>query len=460
MDLDRAFAEDENMDELGVMMTTEPPYIFVVDHKLGVSVSVLKPLFIYSLNKLKEVLLHPDHEKFVDDLISLTRSLLIVKGDLPQAFNIRKRLIRQGNLNVVSELLFLKMLFTKHPKSPSSWEHRRWCLSIKYDQTPLDLMTPEDIDKEQQLCTWMADIYPKNYYAWVHRLWLLQFMDAPRLYDELEFTFKWLHSHVSDHSAASHRQHVVERLLTVNLAHSDSLHIADKTHSLALLMKLMQESTELIRSRPGNETMWYHRRGMTRAFMTLFVQIIVAFNSIDNIGGINTSNLEIEHNSEVRFEDTVRIGAFLLGTDDKCDSDSGSDSDSTVSIHAFVHSRSASEIEKQPHGLVEVLIAELKRCFQSIDSPTKQFCDHAAATLTSQSHIPGAETGPQEWRRVTSVLLQWLRMWLVAEAGFCRLCATDTYAWSFDKQRQMALRYFAMTLYMVSCCISECVQAD
>ena len=137
---------------------------------------------------------------------------------MPIAFNIRKRLVIHERLDVSTELRFLKMLFTKHPKSPSSWDHRRWCLRISLRQSHTEscqsamALDSAAMLEERELCRHMADIYPKNYYAWVHRLWLLQFMDVESLHQELQFTYLWLQSHVSDHSASNHRQQVIERL--------------------------------------------------------------------------------------------------------------------------------------------------------------------------------------------------------------------------------------------------------
>jgi hypothetical protein len=55
----------------------------------------------------------------------------------------------------------------------------------------------DEIEHERALCESIADLYPKNYYAWNHRLWLLAFMSMQQLEAELEMTAQWLRSHVS-----------------------------------------------------------------------------------------------------------------------------------------------------------------------------------------------------------------------------------------------------------------------
>ena len=88
-DIDKAFDEDNNLDELGVVMSPAPPAVIVVEHKLGISVSVLKPVFIYALGelnlllqKMKQENVSYGHENIYRRLISLTRTILIVKGDM------------------------------------------------------------------------------------------------------------------------------------------------------------------------------------------------------------------------------------------------------------------------------------------------------------------------------------------------------------------------------------------
>ena len=262
VDVDEAFESDPAIDEIGIVMCPPPPNVVLIDHKLGLSYKILKPLFVHAISEFYVTLIALKHGHInlsdplvVDKVMRLTRATLVVKGDMPMFYNLRKRVLREGRAisNLEKELCFLRLLFTKHPKSPSSWQHRKWCLNERYfhqqvgripssssltrehilfngkyfldrDEAMMSIseleilplkMTSSEIQIELDLCTKMSESYPKNYYSWMHRLWLLQFMNFNQLESEMSFTKIWLNSHVSDHSCSSHRQEVIIRILSL-----------------------------------------------------------------------------------------------------------------------------------------------------------------------------------------------------------------------------------------------------
>ena len=242
-DLDRAFESDVAIDEIGIIMTPPPPNLVLIDHKLGLSYKILKPLFVYAISEFYDTLRALKHDELrlsdpltSDMVLRLTRATLVVKGDMPMFYNLRKQVLKANATieAIEKELSFLSLLFTKHPKSPSTWQHRRWCLKERYclrntvqvcgqkmepctlsgSDLKLQLDTNE-IQIELELCSRMSESYPKNYYSWTHRLWLLQFMDIEQLESELLFTRNWLYCHVSDHSGSNHRHQVTLRILSL-----------------------------------------------------------------------------------------------------------------------------------------------------------------------------------------------------------------------------------------------------
>ena len=191
-EIDSAFEKDKIIDEIGIIAAlkddaTDVSAIQLVEHKLGICSWALKPLLEYCLGKFFEAYHGIRKEQIpvqsLSSLLkSLTRAILIVKGDTPLALGIRKELISSGDITVIDELNFLKLVFPRHPKSPSLWEHRRWCLCHKSVQTSVEKCFDEcDLQIELNLCSYLSDIYPKNYYSWMHRLWLLQFMSEDQV---------------------------------------------------------------------------------------------------------------------------------------------------------------------------------------------------------------------------------------------------------------------------------------
>ncbi len=242
------------LDHLSSNVLTEFDYVILppnedivcVENKLGINIKLVKPLFKSCMHAFKEV-----NQSSV--MNALTKVLLLLRGDNPMLFNKRKELISSNDASIKDEIYFTSVLFTKHPKSPSGWQHRRWLL--QQDSQSID------ISNEIALCSDMAEKYPKNYYAWMHRLWLLNHMIDDELRQELSFTSTWLTTHVSDHSCMNHRQQIVHRLLQNEISIN---------RKLVLLLSMLEENKQSIIARPGSETLWYHRRGLMTSLLLLY----------------------------------------------------------------------------------------------------------------------------------------------------------------------------------------------
>ena len=192
--IDNAFITDLHIDEIGIIpkkqtKVDDTEAVDLIEHKLGISSWALKPLFshclveffkIYHLVRNKNTELTNGRNPEV--IKSITRSIMIVKGDMPLALSLRKELIENGMITLDEELNLMKLIFQLHPKSPSLWQHRRWCICYNFDGCT-DKVHFEDnqLQIELNLCSYLSDVYPKNYYSWVHRLWLLNYMDASQV---------------------------------------------------------------------------------------------------------------------------------------------------------------------------------------------------------------------------------------------------------------------------------------
>lgn len=253
-ELDAAFAADPMIDELGFMFGYEPSAIVLTEHKLGVSTKYLKPLFRYVSGRLRELLgvkAQVGQNWFLlhaEELVRLSRAALVVRADNPLALNLRKQLIESSTfLDAMAELHLLQLLFMVHPKSPSCWEHRRWCLVRAYPVFPLPT---EALETELALTARMADCYPRNYYAWTHRLWMLPQLNQCMLQTELEFIRSWLRTHISDYSATSFHVQLLRRVAT------------DTSTLTQLLQEEYALNRTLLMSYPYQENLWLQRRAL------------------------------------------------------------------------------------------------------------------------------------------------------------------------------------------------------
>lgn len=183
--------DGHSIKEIGFMTTSQPPFVVSSEDNLGISVSVLKPLYKYALIELNRIVITGDDQSCImgiTKLLSLSRLALLIKGDLPMAFKYRKLAMQNNHLDVRDEINFLSLLFTKHPKSPSGWFHRRWCLGVhctRMNRTQLNL---SEIETEREICRQMAERNPKNYYAWTHRQWLLLYMSDNQVLQRIPVT--------------------------------------------------------------------------------------------------------------------------------------------------------------------------------------------------------------------------------------------------------------------------------
>eukprot|EP01032_Pedospumella_encystans_P002036 gene2036-2383_t len=131
-----------------------------------------------------------------------------------------------------------------------------------------------EVETERELTRVMAEKHPKNYYAWMHRLWVLQYMSKYQLEDELYFTKTWLQGHVSDHSAVNHRLQVIKRILEqveclAYIVHGENYKaMTGMDDWVVFLERMFRESEELIWSRPGHEALWYLRRSLLEILLT------------------------------------------------------------------------------------------------------------------------------------------------------------------------------------------------
>lgn len=139
--------------------------------------------------------------------------------------------------------------------------------------------THELLTKELNICTLIADKYPKNYYCWTYRLNIV--MDYIHIHQnkgeavkkliesEIQWlTHVWLQQHVSDHSAAHYGGEMLR--LYLKLQKHDS-GCDDASWKLQYLSKLMWDDKSsckfYVDKFPSNEVIWIWRRICSRMFL-------------------------------------------------------------------------------------------------------------------------------------------------------------------------------------------------
>ncbi|KAG0289750.1 Protein prenyltransferase alpha subunit repeat-containing protein 1 [Linnemannia gamsii] len=92
------------------------------------------------------------------------------------AVNARKRLVQEGHLSAMDEIRFLDMVLTfpRNCKSSGAWHHRKWLLCFIHKDHRTVPLNPLTVEGQLKICQEAADRYPKCYYAWTIRHWLVE----------------------------------------------------------------------------------------------------------------------------------------------------------------------------------------------------------------------------------------------------------------------------------------------
>jgi protein prenyltransferase alpha subunit repeat containing protein 1 len=208
-------------------------------------------------------------------LIASSSILLLANPSNQTALNTRKHLVRMHQIDPHAELRFLaSLLSSQHCKHAELWYHRRWLLSAAYDPRfsdaasvdsycRLQFVSQESLQRELELVSRACELYPRNYFAWTHRLICIRSllsdylagMDAvgfvPIFRNEIAGIKGWIDRHVSDYSA-------IHTILALSQA-------VVQSGDLSLMEIIIEEdipghAISLVQEYPAHEALWMYIR--------------------------------------------------------------------------------------------------------------------------------------------------------------------------------------------------------
>ncbi len=136
----------------------------------------------------------------------ITTLLLLFCPDTHSAWNCRKsHLSTQEELE--GELWLCDLIATNSGKASSMWYHRLWCIRSMEGNERYEMIDYSLGATERAVKRW-----PKNYYAWTHRMHLLGMLDmrGERGSRETKWCTDWLRGNPSDHCAVAHLWRIVQ----------------------------------------------------------------------------------------------------------------------------------------------------------------------------------------------------------------------------------------------------------
>ena len=182
-------------------------------------------IYIYCNNKL----LNPSKSngistvKLLDETVDeLSRVLVLLNPDFSTAWNRRKQLLVNGQLDPKQELYLSKLILKRKPKSPESITYRQFVIKKCF----LDHLHSDALMKllEDELVTALeiASSYRCNYYAWTYRSWLFEQIVSLTSQNEAFFNKElsqmhtWIEQNISDYSGYHYLHQIRLKQLTQN----------------------------------------------------------------------------------------------------------------------------------------------------------------------------------------------------------------------------------------------------
>ncbi|RZC42297.1 protein prenyltransferase alpha subunit repeat-containing protein 1-B [Asbolus verrucosus] len=312
--LETIFNTDPELKEFSIIPadvnTKNKSPVLYEEHNIGLESWCIKHIYRYAYLELFEVrkLLAKKKLSFCKErsLNHLLTGVLLINPDVSTFWNMKRELVENEVLSVTNELLFTKMVLTYKSKSNEAFAYRRWLLRrILAKIQENDMQTPQNLlENELSVCEMAANKNSNNYHAWTHRIWCIDTIGSRVsnfsnvIFNELEFSHRWLSEHVSEHTSYHFRQYlfntvkksknitniyefyynqVVKILRLVNendpsdiltfLLGKEKLHGKPLEESnnfvnfFCLLLFDLFNTVEILNSvYPNHESIWYHRR--------------------------------------------------------------------------------------------------------------------------------------------------------------------------------------------------------
>ncbi|KIJ15501.1 hypothetical protein PAXINDRAFT_155535 [Paxillus involutus ATCC 200175] len=277
---------------------TFAPFLFL-DNNLGIPQKVLYQAYIHAVGVFKLVRKSPtraseeiqgnDNSPAVQILIDSSSILILANPSHQTALNARKLLVKKQLIDPRTELCFIaSLLSSQHcAKHAELWYHRRWLLSSAYEthgtQSPTclpagagashrDLMFASQTNLQQELglLSRACEVYPRNYFAWTHRLICMRSLLSDHLANpsknsnfvvilrrEIDGIKQWIEHHVSDYSAVHYILTLSRDVLQCKtLVLEETIDEEDMlAHAIALVCEY-----------PGHEALWLYARIATLIF--------------------------------------------------------------------------------------------------------------------------------------------------------------------------------------------------
>ena len=278
--------------------TQETAPFLLVDGNLGVPKNVLYALYPVALSVFASARANFNRgldTSSISDLKASTAAILLANPAHQTALNMRKRLIHKGALEPVHELGLTASLLSSRNCSNQAilWYHRQWLLQRCYGHTktessardPVEMASmdvptiPLDVIRtELSVASNASEIYPRNYFSWMHRRFCVQSVLSHSnlrphslpiqlfIAEEISAVRLWIERHISDASAV---HYLITLIVSLNHTHLKDImgQIPIGPHDAefdSLGSSAINHALGLVKSYPNHECLWMYLRAALR----------------------------------------------------------------------------------------------------------------------------------------------------------------------------------------------------
>ncbi|RWS31827.1 Protein prenyltransferase alpha subunit repeat-containing protein 1-B-like protein [Leptotrombidium deliense] len=173
-DLNVIFDRDPNIVEFAIIpveckLQNKCP-VFAIEHRLALESWCVQHVFTYVYKRIIDSRVH--RQKLAKDTLKdWTKIILLINPDLTLAWNLRKELVNSNSISIHDELKLSELILTRKAKSPDNFTHRQFLLKKLLNANEVNESV---VSNELRVSLDAASRYQRNYYAWAHRIWVLQ----------------------------------------------------------------------------------------------------------------------------------------------------------------------------------------------------------------------------------------------------------------------------------------------
>eukprot|EP01080_Neovahlkampfia_damariscottae_P008224 gene8224-49_t len=231
------FDETKLLDESFSSQSTSP--FLLKEKRLGVAFWSIPIFYSFAFQKFRN-----KNYKSTKEILDLTKVLLMINTENHTAWNIRRE--KFNEINFEREIQFLNLLATKSPKSDQIWSYRKWFIKKNKEK-----LTEKFLTSETKIAEKYSILYPRNYYSWSYRTFILMNFHSLNLIKNEILELKiYTRKNPSDHSGF----HYLSTLIEILHEFYKNFDIHD------ILLDLFFHCQLLIIYFPGHPSIWLFRR--------------------------------------------------------------------------------------------------------------------------------------------------------------------------------------------------------